>query len=56
MSPGGIILFDEYDDPPWPGCRLAVDEFLADKLEKPLAITMDNYQKCFIEKGARPRD
>ena len=42
MSPGGIILFDEYDDPPWPGCNLAVDEFLADKPEKPVVIQMDN--------------
>jgi O-methyltransferase len=51
MSPGGIILFDEYDDPPWPGCNLAVDEFLADKPEKPVAITMDNYKKFFIERN-----
>jgi hypothetical protein len=49
MSPGGIILFDEYNDPPWPGCNLAVDEFLADKREKPVAISMDNYEKYFIQ-------
>jgi O-methyltransferase len=52
MSPGGIILFDEYNDPPWPGCKLAVDEFLADKPEKPVAVAMDNYQKYFIQKLA----
>ena len=50
MSPGGIVLFDEYDDPPWPGCKLAVDEYLADKPEKPVAIEMDNYQKYYIRK------
>ena len=50
MSPGGIILFDEYNDPPWPGCNLAVDKFLVGKPEKPKGITMDNYQKFFIEK------
>jgi O-methyltransferase len=50
MSPGGIILFDEYNDPPWPGCNLAIDEFLADKQEKPVAISMDNYEKYFIQK------
>jgi len=50
MSPGGIILFDEYNDPPWPGCNLAVDEFLAEKPEKLKGITMDNYQKFFIQK------
>jgi O-methyltransferase len=52
MSPSGIILFDEYGDPPWPGCNLAVDEFLADKPEKPVAIAMDNYEKYFIQKLA----
>ncbi len=30
LAPGGIILFDEYDDPSWPGCNLAVDEFVAE--------------------------
>ena len=52
MSNGGIILLDEYEDPPWPGCKLAVDEYLADKQEKPIAIMMDNYQKYFLEKLA----
>ena len=52
MSLGGIILFDEYDDPPWPGCNLAVDEFLADKPEKPVVIQMDNYEKYYIQKDA----
>ena len=27
MAPGGLILFDEYDDQSWPGARLAVDDF-----------------------------
>jgi hypothetical protein len=26
MSPGGIIIFDEYHDDRWPGCRRAADE------------------------------
>ncbi len=52
MSPGGVILLDEYNDPPWPGCNLAVDEFLADKPEKPVLIEMDNYQKYYITKSA----
>jgi len=34
--PGGIILFDEYDCPVWPGATKAVDEFFADKIEKPI--------------------
>jgi O-methyltransferase len=52
MSSGGIILLDEYDDPPWPGCNLAVDEFLADKPEKPVVIQMDNYEKYYIQKNS----
>ena len=52
MTPRGIILFDEYNDPPWPGCNLAVDEFLADKPEKPVAVRLDNYEKYFIQKCA----
>lgn len=31
MSRGGIMLFDEYGIPDWPGETRAVDEFLADK-------------------------
>jgi hypothetical protein len=52
MSPGGIILLDEYNDPPWPGCNLAVDEFLAGKAEKLSLISMDNHEKYFITKQA----
>jgi O-methyltransferase len=48
-SPGGIILFDEYNDPPWPGCNLAIDEFLADKPERPIEIEIDNFQKWYIQ-------
>jgi O-methyltransferase len=47
---GGIILFDEYNDPPWPGCNKAVDEFLIGKPEKPVRITSDNYEKYYITK------
>ena len=50
LSPGGIILFDEYNDPPWPGCNKAVDEFLADKPEKLEMIQRDNEQKWYLKK------
>ena len=50
MPPGGIILFDEYNDPPWPGCNLAIDEFLADKPERPIEIESDNFQKWYVQK------
>jgi O-methyltransferase len=50
VTEGGIILLDEYNDPPWPGCNKAVDEFLADKPEKPIRIISDNYEKYYIVK------
>lgn len=34
MSPGGIIVLDDYYLPRTPGVKIAVDEFLADKVEQ----------------------
>ena len=50
MAPGGVILLDEYRDPPWPGCTLAVDEFLADKPEKLVEIERDNHIRYYLRK------
>ncbi|HTS12544.1 MAG TPA: TylF/MycF/NovP-related O-methyltransferase [Candidatus Limnocylindrales bacterium] len=50
VAPGGIILFDEYNDPPWPGCNKAVNEFLLDKSEKLVRVVADNYEKYYITK------
>lgn len=47
----GIILFDEYNDPAWPGANRAVDEFLRTKPERPQSITRDNFEKWFIVKS-----
>jgi hypothetical protein len=33
VARGGIIMFDEYDDPRWLGARKAIDEFFADRVE-----------------------
>lgn len=33
VSRGGVVLFDEYSIPDWPGETRAVDEFIADKPE-----------------------
>jgi hypothetical protein len=36
------------NEPPWPGCNRAVDEFLAGKPERLCGIESDHYQKwCF---------
>jgi O-methyltransferase len=45
---GGIIALDEYDDPHWPGCNQAVDEFLKDKPEKLQEICRDNRLKYYF--------
>jgi hypothetical protein len=50
MEKNGIVLFDEYNDPAWPGCTKAIDEFLADKPEKLEKIARNNYERYFITK------
>lgn len=49
VVPGGIIMFDECGDPRWQGAKKAIDEFFADKVEKPIP-----HRKCswkyYIEK------
>jgi hypothetical protein len=51
LSDGGIILFDEYEDPPWPGCNLAVDEFVQANGIKINAIERNGYRKFYIRKA-----
>jgi len=49
VVPGGVIMFDEYADPRWPGAKPTIDEFFTDKPEKPVA-----HHKCtwkyYVEK------
>ncbi len=33
---GGIVVFDDYNQPKWPGATKAVDEFFATRSEKPV--------------------
>lgn len=35
LVPGGIIVFDDYRQPKWPGATKAIDEFFARRTEKP---------------------
>lgn len=51
MSKGGIILIDEYNDPSWPGCNKAVDEFIQTNSAKLSEIEDNNYVKYFIKKN-----
>lgn len=38
LSPGGILIFDDYGFPSCPGARRAVEEFFAARPERPLAL------------------
>jgi hypothetical protein len=50
LEPGGVVLLDEYDDPPWPGCNRAVDDFMADKPESLVAVERDHHVKHYFRK------
>jgi O-methyltransferase len=38
LSPGGLMLFDDYAQPSCPGAKQAVDEFFSGKPERPLPL------------------
>lgn len=50
LSRGAVVLLDEYNDPAWPGCNKALDEFLHDKPEELEEIESDNFIKYFFRK------
>ncbi len=50
MNSGGYILFDEYLDPVYTSATETIDNFFADKPEKPIRIERDNYIKFYIQK------
>lgn len=50
MVAGGVILLDEYNDPPWPGCTLAVNEFMAGKPETLVAVKSDNHVRWYLRR------
>ena len=57
VVPGGYIVFDEYEEKYWPGATNAIDEFFADKAEKP-TFAGEHYlkPKFYIQKGSSERD
>ncbi len=50
MTPGGIILFDEYQDSVWPGGTKAVDEFFSNKPEKCSSISWGETKRYYLIK------
>ncbi len=45
VMPGGVIMFDEYEDTNFPGAQKAINEFFTDKSEKVIAYNNYNYLK-----------
>jgi O-methyltransferase len=50
MSPGGMLIFHNYNDPDYPGTRRAVDEFFSDKPESLVAIP-DQYGSAVVTRS-----
>jgi hypothetical protein len=53
LSPGGILLLNDYGKPNWPGCTQAVDGFLRATSEKLATIESGAYRKFYICKAER---
>ncbi len=50
VAPGGVILFDEYEDTAYPGAKVAIDQFFADKPEQVVHYAKLGYRKSFAIK------
>jgi O-methyltransferase len=50
VVPGGVIMFDEYEDETFPGGKVAIDEFFANKPEKLQQHSYLNYIKYYVRK------
>ena len=50
VRPGGLILFDEYEDQTFPGAKRAIDEFLSGKAERPIEYFQYGYRKFYTVK------
>jgi hypothetical protein len=48
LGPKGVMLFDEYDDPDWPGAKRAVDGFCHARGILLESVVRDNYKKAFV--------
>ncbi len=49
VSPGGVIMFDEYNDQRWPGASKAIDEFFSDKSEKLQSHELCNWKHYVVK-------
>ncbi|HEY6904108.1 MAG TPA: TylF/MycF/NovP-related O-methyltransferase [Candidatus Acidoferrales bacterium] len=56
MVPNGVILFDEYADPDWPGATQAVNEFCSEQKISPRFEVRDNFKKAYVVKPVADHD
>ena len=52
LVPGGLVVFDDYTEPKWPGASRAVDEFFADQPVKPERLDGGKRPIWFVRKPA----
>jgi O-methyltransferase len=50
LVPGGIVVFDDYAQPKWPGATRAVDEFFADRPERPVKLASRQNPAWYVRK------
>lgn len=53
---GGVIMFDEYEDPNFPGAKRAIDEFFDAKREQVQSYRDYGYRKSYIVKLASDKE
>lgn len=47
LTPGGVVVFDDYRAPKWPGAEKAVDEFFATRPES-IELSTDRHQSAWF--------
>jgi hypothetical protein len=50
VLPGGIVVFDDYKEPRWPGATRAIDEFFSSRTEKPALSKDRKIRAWFVQK------
>ncbi len=50
VVPGGIVVFDDYNEPRWPGAKRAIDEFFSSRKEKPALSKERKISAWFVQK------
>jgi len=53
LVPGGVVVFDDYGSPKWPGAKKAVDELFSDKEESPCMSTERQDPAWYVRKPVR---